>query len=378
MDTIDLYFSGSIGQHIERAKRLLDRIPPKLPSEFYPLQQTCQNELERILTEFRSFSKNPPQELLRRFRRTVMDLSLIETIALPPLERFNEHDDVFLTRLVVQIKNESNYPLLPPVVSSLSQEYFQIWPPYNLLFVPLSEGDSLLHLPDLYHELGHPLLQLDKSLPRVAPFQKAWFEALEMVTVYLRDEKTKEGRRRGPAQYQYYLQLWEKAWCKGWLIEFFCDLFAIYTIGPAFAWAHLHLWAKQGHNAFQVPPRASSSHPADDARMQVMLAGLHMVGFHQEADIINKHWQRMVGISGFAPEPEYRRCFPSNLVEGLAEKSLKGLQATGSRVITTGTCDPVFSLINEAWNQFWKDPLKYSDWERSAVIKLRNLCNLTI
>lgn len=374
MDTLALYFSGSVTQHIERGKRLLDRIPQKLPVEFYPLQQICQNELGRILKEFQSLSENPPRELLRRFRRTVMDLSLVETIALPPLERFKEDDDVFLTRLVALIKNESNYPLIPPVVSSLSRDYFYIILQYNLLFVPLSEGDSLLHLPDLYHELGHPLLQIDKPLPRVAPFQQAWFEALEIVVNYIHEEKQKEDRKRGPIQYHYYLQIWEKSWFKDWLIEFFCDLYALYTIGPAFAWSHLHLWAKLGRNSYQVPTMTLSSHPADDARMQVMLIGLCNIGFHQESEMIKKRWEEMNAISGFKPEPEYYRCFPASLLEGLTKKALDGIKMMGGRIADPTTNDPVYNIINQAWIQFWKAPMEYANWERSAVSELRKLC----
>ena len=61
---------------------------------------------------------------------------------------------------------------------------------------------------------------------------------------------------------------------KFWMVEFFCDLFAVYTLGPAYGWAHLHLSAKRGGDPFDVPMLSASSHPADDARMRVMLVAL--------------------------------------------------------------------------------------------------------
>ncbi len=375
MDSVDSYFAGSGHQLTERGKRLLDRIPARLPREFYPLQQTCQNELQRILAQLESLPKDSPKGLLRQFRRNARDLSLLETVALPALERFNEQDDVFLTRLVALIKEESTYPLVPPVVSSLSQEYFHIVLLYNLMFVPLSEGDSLLHLPDLYHELGHPLLQLDKALPRAASYQEAMLKALMQALNYVQNELDREDRQRSPAQYGFFLETWRRCWLEGWMIEFFCDLLAIYMIGPAFAWGHLHLWAKHGQNPFQVQNLSFSSHPADDARMQVMLVALYKIGFSTEADAIKKLWTHMTTGFGYRPEPEYHRCYPADLLRDLVEASLNGVQGTGIKIVSPTTDEPIYNILNQAWVQFWENPSAYASWERLAVINLRKMCN---
>ena len=38
----------------------------------------------------------------------------------------------------------------------------------------------------------------------------------------------------------------------GWANEIFCDLFAIYTLGPAYAWAHFHLTARHESDPYEV------------------------------------------------------------------------------------------------------------------------------
>jgi hypothetical protein len=115
--------------------------------------------------------------------------------------------------------------------------------------------------------------------PVVESFQEAHFKALGDALGYLAAEKRKEDRRHGPKQPAFTLTRWEAAWVKYWMVEFFCDLFAVYVLGPAFAWSHLHLTAKRGGDPFEVPLLGTTSHPADDARMRTLLFGLETTEF---------------------------------------------------------------------------------------------------
>ena len=61
-----------------------------------------------------------------------------------------------LEQLMDQLRLEIRYPLLPPVVTALSQEYFHIYPQFNLLCVPLAETCTVkLKVPAV---LGVPLI----------------------------------------------------------------------------------------------------------------------------------------------------------------------------------------------------------------------------
>jgi hypothetical protein len=373
------YFIGAIKQHQERGRRLIERIPPDLPREFHVLVQKCNDELTRLLDHLRELLEDPLMKLpdyqserLRQFRRIVEHMSLLETTAVAALERHNQ-DDIFLNGLIEIIKAETRYPLLPPVVTSLSQQYFHIFPNLNLLFVPLSEGDFLLHLPDLYHELAHPLIT-ERYNPRVKPFQAAISTALDIVLGYIGDERSKEERRgiHAPKRIGFYLYLWQKCWLE-WLIEFFCDLYGICAIGPAFAWSHIYLCAKFSNDPYDVPTMSLLSHPADDARMKAMLYALTMLGFKDEANDIKVKWEELLTISGAKATPEYRRCFPDSLIQRIAEEAVAGVNSIGCCVAGPNTGTPIYTLLNEAWKEFWRDPVRYIAWEREAVKGIRGL-----
>ena len=357
----------------------MERIPPDLPREFHVLVQKCNDELTQLLDHLRHLLDDPlmnlpdyQSERLRQFRRIVEHMSLLETTAIAALERHNK-DDIFLNGLIEVIKSETYYPLLPPVVTSLSQQYFHIFPNLNLLFVPLSEGDFLLHLPDLYHELAHPLLT-ERYNPRVKPFQTALSQALDVVLRYIADERSKEERRgiRAPQRISFYLYLWQKCWLE-WLIEFFCDLYGICTIGPAFAWSHIYLCAKYSHDPYDVPTVSLLSHPADDARMKAMLYALTMLGFTKDADEIKAKWEDLITISVGKATPEYRRCFPDNLIQQITKEAVAGVTSIGCCVAKPQNTTSIYRLLNDSWVEFWRDPVGYIAWEREAVKKMRNL-----
>lgn len=385
MVILNEYLEVAIRQHQERGQRLLERIPKphKLPQEFHPLVQLSKREIGSILDNLGLLISNPAMqqtknqpERLRRFRRAVKDLSLLETTCIAALERYTV-DDQFLSQLITHVTREIAYPLLPPMVTSLSQDYFHIYPYFNLLFVPLVEGDFLLHLPDLYHELAHPLVT-ERHDPSVRPFQMRLLEMLDIVSDYLEQERQKELRGRGgPKQFTYYLQVWAKSWLD-WAVELFCDLYAVYTIGPAFGWAHLHLFMKRGDKAYHVPLFASSSHPADHARMQTILCGLRLADFNDQADKIERKWNDLLKMSVPAPEPEYQRCFPQNILEQFAQKAYEATLELKCETVTPSSTHPIYSLLNEAWEVFWTKPHQYIDWERDAVRELKTLCSAKV
>ena len=373
------YFEASIRQHLRRGEHLVGSIPKPttLPQEFHRLVLTCNGELEQALRELEALLKEPKMllqeyqpERLRRFRRAIQQISLLENTCVAALTR-NNADDSFLTRLVDYITREISYPLLPPIVTSLSQNYFHIYPFLNLLFVPLGEGSFLLHLPDLYHELGHPLITARYN-PHVKPYQAALWETLSLTFEYIATERRKEKRGRGPKSFIFYLELWERSWID-WAVEFFCDLFAIYTLGPAFAWSHLHLCAKSNEPPFRVPLTNASSHPSNNARMRVMLYGLRLIGFGEEADQIEQRWNQLLSISGAEVQAEYLRCFPDNILESIAIKAYEGVYSSGFRAVSPDTDLPIHNILNQAWNVFWTTPAKFSNWEKGAVSDLHKL-----
>src|SRR5262249_28854032 len=262
---MDDYFTGALLQLLTRAGHLHTRVPRDLPREFHTLVSACQAEVASITIDLRFLLEEPAMRLtanhperLRMLRRAGAGLDVVETVGFAAIERANK-EDLRLNALMDRIRLEVNYPLLPPVVTSLSRAYFGIFPALNLLCVPLTEGRFLLHLPDLYHEIAHPLLRAGNN-PVVDPFRQAHDRVMQAAVLYLDDELRAQERRRGPPQLVLTLECWVRSWVS-WSVELLCDLFAALTVGPAYAWSHLHLSAKRGGDPYAVPLLAPTSHP---------------------------------------------------------------------------------------------------------------------
>ncbi|MCZ7632997.1 MAG: hypothetical protein M5U20_05890 [Phycisphaerales bacterium] len=373
---MDVYVTGCINQLESRIRELRARIPRRLPRDYDTLAKECRSRLDASLATLRSLRGDPDYQVpanqperMRKLKREVADLDMLETEGIAALVRATD-DDHQLNRLLERITQEIDYPLVTPVVTTLSQQYFCINTELNLLAVPLIEGRFLLHLPDLYHELAHPLL-LARDEPQVEAFLAAFGLALRDVLAYLEDESVKESRRNGPLGSETELGLWRLCWVRFWLTEFFCDLFAVCTLGPAFVWSHLHLCALRGKDPFDVAQHYPSSHPADDARMKAMLAALSACGFNDEATVISSRWTSLATASGFRPEPEYHRCFPVSVLNALASHAKNGVEQMRCRLALKGSLDgPVRLTLNSAWAEFWADPNCYAQWEQQAVREL--------
>lgn len=371
---LDEYFIGSSLQMIERGRTLIAEIPRDLPRDYSALALNCRKKINDLIDRLQHISSKKDflntayqPERIRQFRRIVSEMDFIETVGIAALNRASSEDHK-LNLLIDKIAREIKYPLDIPVVTTLSQQYFCIYPSLNLLCIPLTEGNFLLHLPDLYHELAHPIFA-NKNDPLIEPLQHQHMLAVSEVLNYMVNEKNKDRRRNGPKYYDL-LYYWETSWIRWWLEEFFCDLFGIYTLGPAFAWSHLHLAIKRGTNPFDFPLLRSSSHPSDDARMKIMLYAIKHIGYKQEAETIGASWQALLSQIGAEPEPEYYRCYPEHLLEKIALYAYNGIQDIQCRIATPKTNDHIHTLLNDAWIEFWSCPQEYVRWEKLAVDKL--------
>ena len=186
-----------------------------------------------------------------------------------------------------------------------------------------------------------------------------------------RDEMIAAERLRKPVGLRDQLELWMTSWSKYWMQEFFCDLFAVSTAGPAFAWSHYHLCVERGGDPFETPLVSMTTHPADDARMRAALLMLTALGFDAEAQRIEGTWQDYVGTMDYFPAPEYRQCYPENLLSGIVAAAQEGIRGSGVVVARPDTLVPGVALLNEAWRVFWQTPEDYQVWEAEKLKALR-------
>ena len=379
---IEGYIDAAIRQAQERARILKGKIAySSQVNEFIALRQTCDNLIDGLIDDFGYLLSDSVilrqdlvAERIRLFRRFRADLMNLETTAVAALAR-SHADDAALSRLVADIHREIECPLAPPTVTSLSREYFSITPAFRLLEVPLAESDFLLHLPDLYHEIAHPLIT-EVNNPIIEPYQQEYSKFLGVALAYFAEERKTNLRSTGPRRYfGDIISTLEYAWAMAWGNEIFCDLFAIYTLGPAYAWAHFHLTA--GHDADPYEVLEPLSHPPDHARMEAMLIGLDLIGFADDAAVVQKKWQGLLDATGATQGEMFRRACPSNLLEIAAIHALEGVRRINCRVVTLQTTGKIHDLLNTAWEMFWSVPNEYHAWERDAVANLKEQTILT-
>jgi hypothetical protein len=370
---LDAYLAGSVGQLLERARHLQGLISKQFAVEFHTLAQTCRNRVNVLIAELQDLLANPRLKKkglqglrLRAYKRLVDELDFIECVGFAALDRIHP-DDIKMTRLVIEIADEIMYPLLPPVVSCQSQAYFHAFPYLYMLRVPLKEARFLLHLPDLYHELAHFILT-EENNPVVEPYQKALAAAASAASGHLALLLSKPSR--GPRATQEHLLVWTACWVGAWATELFCDLFSTLAVGPAFAWAHLHLCAKRGLDPFLVETSPDSTHPPDEARMLVILEALGQLGYKREASTIQMNWRALCACGGYKSNANYQMCFPQKVLARFVAEAIRGYSAMNCRSSAPSSTGRVHNLLNEAWKHFWKSPNRYPEWEKQKQAEL--------
>lgn len=374
---MDAYLDALIDQALERTKVLRGKIKnPLLSAEFTGLQSRCEGRLDEIIRRLNFLAEdsdvkakeNVPTRI-RLMRRAFEDLASLECTGIAALNR-PSGDDVLLNKVLFRIYREIKYPLNPPTLTCLSQSYYCVYPPIGLLSVPLAESDFLLHLPDLYHELGHPILTAIDD-PRAENFQDQYVKFNEIVSAKFSERMTNILLETGPKEYHIFeAKVLLRSWVKYWSREFFCDLFAVYTLGPAYAWAHLHLTASTDADPYAVNPTQVTTHPPDQARMEAMLFALDLLGLRNNISEIKSKWDKLIAMTGCRQSALYRKACPTQLLEQAAIHALEGTKAIGCRLADDKATGEIHDLLNEAWDIFWKDPRMYLSWERKKVSAL--------
>lgn len=368
------YLQSAASQLIERASGLKGKLPRPPLEEFERLATQCCDEIDLAIRDLITLRDNPnwkkPENAsvrLLEFRRIACNVDRLENEAVAPIVR-SSRDEGAMRKLIYRMSREIVYPIELPTASMLSQNYFYIRTNFKLMCIPLMETQFLLHLPDVYHELSHPLFRTQHD-PRTKPWLEAFLLARAWIYDHLRKQIAEAENSRTPDAIKLYLHLAMENWTCRWMEEIFCDLFGLFSVGPAFAWAHLHLHAERGRTAFQLPQRRSS-HPADAPRMTALLEGLLLIGEKQVAAEIEGRWNSLLAVAGQNEPPDFQRYYPDKVLRKCVEAAYGGFTKMGCRPWPQPTEDNVRKTLNEAWQKFWHSPQDFVAWERATASKL--------
>lgn len=375
------YLKAIIIEQIDRGLYLKKLIPhPLTYSELESLAERCGNIIDKnieylmyLLKELEKRNEDDLRDILRGFRMCKREIELVESYGIPALYYVTEEIG-YLNKLIFKIHQEINLPLTPPSVACISTSYYYFHPFTNVIFMPLGESNFLLHLPDVFHEIGHEVFYNKESELRLKKINDSYLEAVNELTNFYRELLTRKMRETGPEEIPRKIVHIHSQWKEYWIEEFFCDLFACYTLGPAYAWSHLHLAIKNTEDAYSL----SKKHPSDDSRMKMLVIGLNKLGFKEETSVLLSKWSEMPFIANIEPVVEYQYAYPTNLMEKIANLFLKGLRETGFQVLSPNKLEnlkqhSIVKLLNQAWKIFWENPTIFRKWEEEEIKKLKSI-----
>ncbi len=329
--------------------------------------------LKSLQLELHGRPEDDLRDIFRDMRICSNFIALVEYYGISALY-YQTPEIGFLNKLIFKISQEIKLPFPHPSVCCTGTMYYFSHPFTNVIFTPLTEAQFLLHMPDLYHEIGHCVLENMKSELRMKSIQNSYEASVSRVTDYYAQLIKNKRDDVGPEQISMVVERLHSHW-KSWIIEFFCDLFALFTVGPAYAWSHLHLTMKRSVDIHEIS-MIQQMHPSDESRMRILLIGLGRLGFENDAERIRSKWSEAARFWG-TPETEYQYAYPDALLEDIVGLIIDGLKLSGVSVfpseLSSKSDDEIRILLNEAWQVFWdSEPEDFRNWEQDRIENLRN------
>ena len=376
------YLKAIITEQINRGQCLKKMVGHPLKySNLLGLAQRCKSiidsniqKLELLSEELEKRNEDDVRDILRKVRRSIREIEMVEYYGISAL-RYATDETGYMNKLIFRIHNEINFPLDPPSIACLSTRYYYFHSFTNVIFVPVGESSFILHLPDVFHELGHEVL-FNKDELRLKKVRESYDLAITRITNYYKELLSRKTRETGPRETLLIIANIHSQWKEYWLDEFFCDLFALYTLGPAYAWSHLHLTTKTSEDIYQFSKFLPQTHPSDDSRMKMLLIGLKKLGFDKEASMVLSRWDSLPPVLNAEPVVEYQYAYPEGMMEELADIFLTGLKESEFAIISPTdlrrqNSNTVIKQLNEAWASFWNKPDEFRDWEEKCIEKLK-------
>jgi len=330
-------------------------------------------ELEVLRRAFCSILDDPAfgdpillRNQLQEYKRLAEQLYLAESYPIPFITRYDDTDHE-LSQLCAALIRQINHPLDPPLVAAFSNQYYwTVWG-FNLICIPAAEGQFLLGIGDLCHELGHILLAHRES--------EFTLTFLGELLSYIRSEQARvRTEQRSPDYYQFYDYLFA-AWKDRWTREFIADIIAVYISGPAYGWQNLRLCTQMTRGVYDN--RLDSLHPSDESRMRAILAVLRQMEHEDPAFRIARKWDEYIALTGDTETTDYRLCYPETLISSLVNYTLDICRDLGVRPFTDSISDKakpnIIALLDNAWEIFLSSPESYPGWESQQIAELFRL-----
>lgn len=389
------YLKWLIRDQIDRARSLKDAIPDKQKhAALEQLASACRDRLDEQVSllkeccgQLDSSDMKCAASILKSIKYCSMAIAAVEGYGLPPLH-CQSKEAVFLNDVLSAMHHEAGLSYRRPAVSCTSSEYYFSHLSTNTVYVPLSEAAFLLHMPDFYHELGHILFDSLDYGAEYEPIKTGVTNTTRAINAYYTQQANKAERDASLGQARSYGEWAWTRWTTKWIQESFCDLFALFAAGPAYAYSNLHIVSKMDINIYVLNIHTKQSHPPSEFRMRLLDAGMRLLGHERKADHVKEEWDSVAHLYG-SPPPWYGHIFPPCLLHEIAAAVLPtfgqaGLRGYAENEQQGGGADgtPIAALLNDAWRVFWRDgDVGFRSAERSMVARLASIarghCSVT-
>lgn len=338
-----------------------DRFIEDTLNQFAVIRNELQSAFSTGVLEIKIFAGNN----LFRFNRVHREFKAIHSYRYLAIKNY-KNPEIFFYQVITQIYAEHRINALPPIVSTISNHDYYYWavPYFEIIALPSGEEHSLLNLPDMYHEIGHLLHSMfaGKSCELSATVIDKHF-AREIVRVI--DEGT-------AAHFQKSLEVAKYLWEASWLEEFTCDLVGTYMTGGAYAWTNLKLLST-GHGSTKIF-EYSHSHPADEARMRIIILMLEKLGLADDKDKVEAAWKVFLKDTEVFKPNDYSLLYPLKLLQQIVDEFYEFYQnadlASYSELISKGS-NSISQLLNNAWHNAQTYPANYFEYETNSIADLK-------
>lgn len=283
-----------------------------------------------------------------------------EEMLLPFIERYTDADRR-MTALCRRLLQEIRWPLSAPLIATFSNQYYWTVAPLNAVCMPAAEDTTMLGWPDLLHELGHILTEHHEA-ELVGDFK-------QHLAQYIQDEqrRVRTQQRSGDLHQQYAVL--HAAWLDSWLYEFVADMVATYLGGSTFGWQNIRLCARVSESLYVPHLGEMATHPADQARMEGIVAVLHEMGDTDAATQLELTWQQYAQIHAEPRPADFDLSYPAQLLNALARHVVAGCIALGILDYRASQAQSatIIGTIIQGWERFLADPQAHRTWEQTRL-----------
>lgn len=322
-------------------------------NQFLILKEELQAAFDSGELEFDDFRSNN----IIKYNNTHSKFKAIHSYRYLVIKNYSD-PEIFFYQVITKIYKEHRITANPPIISTISNHNYYYWavPYFEIIALPTGEENSLLNLPDLYHEIGHLLHRMFNG--------KSCEMSGKAVDKYFKKKKFKT----------YFPNLFsiKSYWQNAWLEEFTCDLIGTYMTGVAYAWTNLKL-ISVGHGSTKIY-EYYESHPSDEARMRIILMMLEKLGLEKEKETIDGVWSSFLEDSQMYRPDHYEFLYPDEILKQMVEEFFDFYQnadLASYPELYNSQESPIAQILNEAWTMAKSDPTQFFSYESNRIKALK-------